>query len=41
MSPSATQPRGLGSRFPRVSGYEPYMPTLKAMVDGFSPREWG
>ena len=28
-------------RFPRVSGDEPYMPTLKALVDGFSPRERG
>ena len=32
---------GRATRFPRVSGDEPYMPTLKALVDGFSPRERG
>ena len=27
--------------FPRVSGDEPLAPTVKALMDGFSPRERG
>ena len=41
MSPRSPITKENRISFPRVSGDEPYMPTLKALVDGFSPRERG
>ena len=41
MSPTVDLSPPPAPSFPRVSGDEPYMPTLKALVDGFSPRERG
>ena len=41
MSPQISEILAATKGFPRVSGDEPYMPTLKSLVDGFSPRERG